>query len=206
MHFWLGATIVNGACSSEDEVTITNYESPAIADAGPDQVLYDVNSTTLEGNIPDVGFGTWTQISGPNAALFINETIHNTVITELIPGTYILRWTLSNGICDSNFDEVSITIIKEELIIPEGFSPNGDGVNDTFVILGLDGYPSSRMVIMNRWGNKVFEENPYNNNWDGASSFGFTVGKKELPTGTYFYILDLGNGQSVLKGFIYLQR
>jgi len=61
-------------------------------------------------------------------------------------------------------------------------------------------------VIFNRWGDKVFEAKPYNNTWDGKATEGVRIGSDELPVGTYFYILDLGDGSAVIKGYIYLNR
>ena len=91
------------------------------------------------------------------------------------------------------------------MTVPEGFSPNGDNVNDQFVIDGLEYYPDNRITIFNRWGQKVFESAPYANNWDGTSQNSMTIGNEKLPEGTYFYLLDLGNGD-VMKGYIYLTR
>ena len=83
---------------------------------------------------------------------------------------------------------------------------DGDGVNDFFIIRGIENYTNNTFVIFNRWGNKVYEAAPYKNNWDGTSTEGLTVGGDQLPIGTYFYVLDLGDGSSVIKGTIYLNR
>ncbi|HEY5592247.1 MAG TPA: gliding motility-associated C-terminal domain-containing protein, partial [Paludibacter sp.] len=93
-----------------------------------------------------------------------------------------------------------------DFFIPDGFSPNGDGTNDLFVIRGILNYPNNRFVIFNRWGNKVYEASPYQNNWDGRSMFGLRVGGDELPISTYFYVLDLMDGSAIFKGTIYLNR
>jgi gliding motility-associated-like protein len=91
-----------------------------------------------------------------------------------------------------------------DLIIPEGFSPNGDGVNDVLEILGIEDFPQNQLWIFNRWGHKVFEAAPYENNWDGRSQSFLTLGNGLLPKGTYFYVLDLGDGSKIFKGTIYL--
>ena len=94
----------------------------------------------------------------------------------------------------------------ESFNIPQGFSPNGDGVNDVFVIRGISKYPNNKLTIINRWGNVVFEKDNYDNTWDGKSTQGIRFGGDELPDGTYFYILDLGNNEKPYKGFIYISK
>jgi gliding motility-associated-like protein len=96
---------------------------------------------------------------------------------------------------------------EEAVFVPESFSPNGDGVNDAFVIPGIEGYPGNTIVIFNRWGGKVFEAAGYNNGsvvWDGSSPDALISGNS--PAGTYFYVLELGDGQEALTGYIYLNR
>ena len=75
------------------------------------------------------------------------------------------------------------------IIVPEGFSPNGDGVNDTFVIGYLDG-KRINLTVYNRWGNKVYQSQEYKNDWDGKSNYGLVTGD-QLPDGTYFYIVTV---------------
>ena len=65
------------------------------------------------------------------------------------------------------------------------------------------------MRILNRWGNIVFESEDYQNDWDGTSTEGVTIGGDELPVGTYFYIFILEDSEGeeeIFKGFIYLTR
>jgi gliding motility-associated-like protein len=130
-------------------------------------------------------------------------------ITWGLEGTYTLEvQELSNAGCygEVRSGVVTVAAVPEELFIPEGFSPNGDGINDLFVIRGIFNYPGNAFVIFNRWGNKVFEISPYKNTWDGTSMFGLRVGGNELPVGTYFYVLDLRDGSAIYKGTIYLNR
>ena len=93
-----------------------------------------------------------------------------------------------------------------EFFIPQGFSPNNDGVNDELRIRGIENYPANEFSIINRWGNVVYKKKGYDNSWNGTSNMGINYGSDQLPEGTYFYILDLGDGQKALKGFIYLNR
>jgi gliding motility-associated-like protein len=93
------------------------------------------------------------------------------------------------------------------LTIPNAITPDGDGINDSFVISGLDNYPNNSIVIFNRWGNEVFFAAPYLNDWTGTSMNQLNIGGDELPSGTYYYILELGDAQKqVYKGYIFIQR
>jgi gliding motility-associated-like protein len=88
---------------------------------------------------------------------------------------------------------------------PEGFSPNGDGFNDEFYIEGLEEYPDNSLTVFNRWGNKVYYASPYKNDWNGESVSAISIGK-DLSTGTYYYILDLGKAAGIIKGYVYIQK
>ena len=91
--------------------------------------------------------------------------------------------------------------------IPEGFSPDGDGINETFVIEGIELYPNNIISIFNRWGVLVYQTTNYQNNWDGKTQSTFTIGGGELPSATYYYVFDtMDKNVGVLTGYIYLQR
>jgi len=84
-----------------------------------------------------------------------------------------------------------------------GVSPNGDGDNDFFVIESIENFPENKVEIYSRWGQKLFETKNYNNLdnvWKGTLSGGNTT----APSGTYFYIIDLGNGSKPIKGWLEL--
>ncbi|MCL3782254.1 gliding motility-associated C-terminal domain-containing protein, partial [Prolixibacteraceae bacterium JC049] len=106
---------------------------------------------------------------------------------------------------------VNITIEPRPFIVPNAFSPNGDGINDNFVIEGItkDEFAVNTIEIYNRWGGKVFTASNYdnvNNVWDGRANVGGTIGTGELPTGTYYFVLRISGEQSDYTGWIYLDR
>jgi gliding motility-associated-like protein/uncharacterized repeat protein (TIGR01451 family) len=98
----------------------------------------------------------------------------------------------------SNVATVTITITANELKIPNVFTPNGDGKNDVFEIAGIEGYDNVSITIFNRWGNEVYRNNLYQNNWDGNG----------LNEGTYYYLIRLKkNGKEELyQGWVLLKH
>lgn len=107
-------TISNGTCAdSFDEVSLTfTGDVPSTPDAGPDQELCDVNSTSMAANDPAIGVGTWSLISGPGSPIIDNSNSHVTPISNLSPGTSIFMWSISSGGCTLE-EEVSITVYEE---------------------------------------------------------------------------------------------
>jgi gliding motility-associated-like protein len=88
---------------------------------------------------------------------------------------------------------------KITTFIPEGFSPNGDNVNDVFIVPDLNTFPGRDLKVYNRWGGLVYENEKYDNTWDGKDENG-----NRLVDGTYFYTLDLGLGQEPQTGYVYI--
>jgi gliding motility-associated-like protein len=88
-----------------------------------------------------------------------------------------------------------------------GFSPNGDGLHDTFTIEGIDLRPNNTLKVYNRWGALVYQKDNYNNTWDGTSENKLTIKKANgLPVGVYFYVLYLRDENKKWTGYIYLNR
>ena len=158
---------------------------------------------------------------GINYTLFINDNLvgegngNGSALNIPIPygsyevgnNTVLVRATNTASTCYVEMEiEPELLVEKCKIIVYDGFSPNDDGINETFVIEGLINYPNHKVLIFNRWGNKVYEASPYLSDWDGTNMFGVTVGGKDLPVGTYFYIIEPGNGEKAIKGYIYLNR
>lgn len=109
-------------------------------------------------------------------------------------------------VTDANRCTATATIMLLQpypLEMPEGLSPNDDGDNDYFVVRGLEAFPDNDITIYNRWGNVVYEQKGYQNDWQGDNMSG-----EPLPDGTYFAILNArdGGGTITLQGYIDLRR
>lgn len=118
--------------------------------------------------------------------------------------TYVISTLFGNGQAT-----VHIQVLEKKPEMPEGFSPNGDGRNDFLLIANIELYEKNRLIVFNRWGNIVYERNKYSNDepWDGVANKGIRIGNGALPTGVYFWILDLGDNRinpRVLKGSFYI--
>jgi gliding motility-associated-like protein/uncharacterized repeat protein (TIGR01451 family) len=154
--------------------------------------------------------------------------IHTVTIADLKADS-VLNIATADGLTPTGSPihaEDSLTIEKasvlgcESILVHNAFSPNGDGINEMFVIDGLEDticYPENAVEIYNRWGVLVFETQNYNNQtnaFDGYSSGRTTVSSSTgLPTGTYFYIINYTsvdlNGAiraNQKDGYLYLTR
>lgn len=203
-------TIDNGACgSTTDQVSVFVYDgSLAAAEAGPTQVFcqHQFTETHLEADPVDdlLATGAWSLVSG--TAVIEDPADPTTRVTGLSLGLNVFVWVVDNGECGTTADTVVVELEDcLTLIIPDAYSPNGDGTNDTYVIHNLQYYPDNSLIVFNRWGNKVLDRSPYNNDWDGTNQFGSLFGE-QLPESTYYYVLDVGDGKEPTTGFIFLRR
>nr|WP_319399486.1 Calx-beta domain-containing protein [uncultured Carboxylicivirga sp.] len=111
------------------------------------------------------------------------------------------------GDCDEDgiYDFLDADQCYDELLLSKGFSPNEDGINDTYVIPWLNQYDEVSLLIFNRWGNEVYSNDIYDNSWGGKANVGMTIGD-DLPVGTYYYIITIKETGKKLTGYIYLNR
>ena len=159
----------------------------------------------LDNDVSNAGYGTVRVIKSPNFGMVTVNSDHSITYMPTIrkPGNDQFEYEVCNPIslCDSAF--VTIEIFDSSLSIPEGFSPNGDGVNDNLIFKGLDNYKTSKIYIYTRSGQLVYSSGDYQNNWDGRTG-GALGNRQPVPTGTYYYVLKLGQTNRSVKGFIYI--
>jgi len=156
-------------------------------DAGFDAIITQGQSTVLGGS----GTGTlsWSPPNDLSSVTSPTPTASPSSTT-----TYFLTATSASG-CEET-DEVTVTVI--EPIDPSNtVTPNGDGYNDTWLVLRIGLYPSSKVTIYDRWGQRLLNEVGYQNDWTAVF-----LGK-QLPPATYYYIIDLNTGAEDEKSDIY---
>jgi|GEM_PF-532792 len=182
---------------------------------GPNNAIGVIVGDTLQSGYAYVTSSATKGTYNPSIGIWAIDTLNtgmSAILTVTVKvnasGNYVNTATIhSNGVDSMMTNNLSsVETFPTDFFIPEGFSPNGDGINDFYVIRGLDNYPNNTFTVFNRWGDKVYGASPYTNTWDGKATSGLRVGGDDLPVGTYFYTLDLGDGSKVFKGSIYLNK
>jgi len=172
-------TAYDSICFDTDSVLIQVYPEINI-NAGEDvEIMYN-HPTQLEVTGGDT---TCTYLWVPSDGLD-NDTIANPMANPEQTTTYYVFATNSNGCMFA--DSVKVTVIPQ-LIIPNGITPNGDGINDIWMIDNISRFPNCEVFIFNRWGEQLFYSKGYpdDERWDG------TYKGKKLPTGTYYFVINL---------------
>ena len=173
------------------DVLPTGYEfDTATATAG------DYDNETGLWRVPVIAEGTVETLSITVQVLDVND-YENTATLQF----------LEQIDTNENNDVSSASIEPQCLRIFNEFSPNGNGKNEFFVIDCIANYPNNELQIFNRWGNVVYIKEGYNNTFDGVSNGRAVVNRNEkLPVGTYYYVLDLGDGSKPMAGWLYIVR
>lgn len=142
---------------------------------------------------------SWSPVNSLN-----NASVPDPVATPAATTIYTVTITSLEGCTTTATVEVGVEC--DSLLIPTGFSPNDDGTNDGYVIDGIEGYPGNKLWIYNRWGNLVFKQKDYDNKWNGTCNISGVQFGEKLPTGTYFFLLDLNNNSKPVSGYLILRR
>ncbi|MGB8704797.1 MAG: gliding motility-associated C-terminal domain-containing protein, partial [Gillisia sp.] len=189
-----------GSAATMVTVTINDAIAPTLKTDG-DQFCRQDNPTVqnLIDNLNGTGIQIYASSTGGSPLATSTALINGT--------TYYASASDADLGCEST-ERLAITAAVNFCGIPEGFSPNGDNLNDRFVIPKIrEDYPNFTLEIYNRWGNVVFKGNASTPDWDGVSNQSTTLGNDVVPAGVYFYILNYNDGQTEpVQGKLYLSR
>ena len=188
---------VMGLPEAVDDIDVTSLNNEVVTNVCGNDIVPG-NALTAFYVLPESDGGLGPQ----NGAAFVNDdcTIQYEPEDGFCDGTDSYTYVICNSMgCDTANVTITVECPVSELSFYDGFSPNGDGINDFFVIQGIEGYPNSELILFNRWGNQVHKVNNYQNNW-----FGQWEGI-DLPDGVYFYYLEDGEGNEY-SGNVTLHR
>lgn len=173
--------------------TVKVYLQPLV-DAGPSYTVAQGTPLVLEAtanNETSLSF-LWTPSGGLSAA---------DVLQPSLTATEDIQYTLTatgEGGCTAS-DDVDIKVLKP-VKAPNAFSPNGDHINDTWVITNLSDYAGCTVEVFNRYGQLVYQSTGYSHPWDG------TYNGQPLPLATYYYVIRLKNGFAPMTGYVVILK
>ncbi|HSC52466.1 MAG TPA: PKD domain-containing protein [Phnomibacter sp.] len=184
----------NKGCNSDTVTKTANVHPYPVVNAGPDLFVLEGGQAIIKATATGSSNYqyAWTPITFLN-----NPAIEHPTTKPLNDITYTLTVT-GEGNCSSS-DEVFVNML-EKPVIPNAFSPNGDGINDVWQIKYISSYPGAVVQVFDRYGKQIFMSTGYNTPWDGKQ------GGKELPIGVYYYVIDPKNGREPMKGSVTLIR
>jgi gliding motility-associated-like protein len=220
VDFPVGTTVVTWTVTDASGNTNTGTQTITVTDdINPTIVLQNITVTLdLQGNavvgFNDVDAGSFDNCGIATTSLSqtnfdcgnIGQNVLTVTITDNNGNTSVANITLTietNGIdsdldgIDDSCDDVADPI---ELLIPEAFTPNGNNINDLFVIRNIETLNTKNLEVFNRYGNRVYSSSNYQNDWDGSRS----DNGQALPDGTYYYVFIADS--DTFKGYVYINR
>lgn len=173
-------TVSNGLCSSTATVQV-NVTAEVIASFTPDTTSGEA-PFTVNFNNASTGATSYEWDFGDGNSSTDVSPVH--IYTE--QGSYVVELVATNDLGCTDTLRFSFIVVEElaSLVVPNVFTPNGDGVNDTFSFIEK-GISTISVQILNRWGNEVYSWDKTNSGWDGRSKDG-----TDLPDGVYLYIIQ----------------
>jgi gliding motility-associated-like protein len=188
----------NNCANAINDSWLLTVEPKVVANAGPDQALARQYKTSLNAIDPvGTGVGSWSSVGGGKAILGDGAN-PITLVTNLAVGDNKFEWKVTSQICPESKDTVVISVDKYTTY--NGFSPNGDGLNDVFVIEGANSDEENELSVFTAKGKLVYREKNYQNTWDGVDLNG-----TPLESGTYYFVFS-STGNNPIKEYLIIRR
>ncbi|MFQ3213864.1 MAG: gliding motility-associated-like protein, partial [Marivirga sp.] len=199
----------------DQSVTYTVIVTNIGPDIATDVLVTDRLATSFGFSSAETSRGIYNELNGswPLGELAVGRTDTLSLSLQLVEKGLIENTASVEGNeLDENVEnnEVLISIeVDENFEVGKGFSPNGDGINDTWKIAGIDLFLNNTVKVFNRWGNEVFSTKGYDNNsnnWDGTNQGSLSSANGRVPEGTYFYVIELEAGLSKMTGYLTIKN
>jgi gliding motility-associated-like protein len=198
---------INGLTSGSYSVTVTNDDNceditTVFVGQGDPIVISVIDSVGSE--CEEANGSLTVQATGGNGGFEYGweGNIQGPTLSEIDAGSYTVYVMDANDCNASQVVDLGCSPLIE-IIVPQFLSPNNDDLNETWIIQNLEFYPDNKVTVYNRWGNVVYEAEPYNNDWNGHYK---GTKAESLPAATYFYVIDTKKkSQDPYTGFIEIQ-
>ena len=167
----------------------------------PTQLYLNTSSVSSSCEGASDGYIDIDVYGGVSPYIFLWSNNENTEdLYNIITGSYYVLVTDNNNCLVSDSIYVGFNDNNSCFFVPTGFTPNGDGIHDNWVIDGVFDYPNMIVKVYNRWGQLMFVSQGDYDPWDG------TFEGSNLPIATYYYIIDFNNGEEPIKGNVTIKR
>ncbi len=185
-------SVGNNCLAVSDVMTLSIIPSPTISMPDTKYILQGESAV-----LSPVVNGSDLQYSWSPASNLSSATIRNPVVTGVTSQLYTLSVTGTSGCIVQK--QIMVTVLKP-IVVPNTFTPNGDGINDRWVIKELENYPGAQLSLFNRYGTILYHTKGDYVPWDG------NYNGQPVPFGTYYYLIDLGKYGQRLSGYIVVLR
>ncbi len=185
-------TISNADCPPTSDTLLISRYNEITVDAGEDIYNYASVYVPLFASSDILGSFSWIPSS-----ILSNPYIYNPVANVTESTQFIV--SVNNDYGCYGRDTVWVYLVQD-IEFASAFTPDGDGINDEWIINNIEFFPNSMITIMNRYGNTIFESKGYTTPWDG------TFDGKDVPVASYFYVIDLGEGFETKTGSVSVIR
>ncbi|AWK05411.1 hypothetical protein HYN56_14665 [Flavobacterium crocinum] len=205
-------TVDNPTPNFGDQVTFTI----TVNNVGEGDFINTIVSDLLPSGLELVSSSATSGTYDPNTQLWTiprlnaGQSVVLTIVAQVLPnGNYTVVATVETSTpldVDPSNNSASVTLEPICLTVYNEFTPNNDGKNDLFRIDCIESYPNNELKVFNRYGALVYSKTHYENDWDGTANVSGVINRGDmLPTGTYFYVITIGDG-TVKKGWLSIMR
>jgi len=197
-------SLATGGSINVNNYAITYVQGDVIIDPAPLTITANNENKTYGANNPNLTLAYSGFVNNEDASTLMPQpTVSTSAITSSPVGKYPINVSGAGG---SNYaityipGTLTILPVNIQLIIPNTFTPNGDNINDTWIITYIEYYPNATVNVFNRYGEKILTSIGYGVPWDGRYK-GINV-----PSGTYYYIIDTKTGNKPISGWVAVIR
>lgn len=201
-------TVDNGTCGSSSDTVVVSYAVAPTAATDLASIEFGEIATldVLNNDVTTTNYSVTIESMPQNGTLEQNiDGTYEYTPNASFAGTDQFTYEICSDVCPDACSQATVEVsvgADAPCTVPTIITPNADGVNDAFVIpcIATGNFTRNRISIFNQWGDEIHRSAPYNNDWQG------TFDGQDVPAGTYYYVIDFGDGSKPTTGFLIIER